>query len=88
MQRLAYLLPLTERGYFWSMLYHENYSRFQALEIIRESEFQELKNQGEDDSIANKCADAKHSMYSQLNNAAIEGCLEDLFDFRPTVTNS
>ena len=69
------------------MLYHQNYSRSQALEIIRENEFRATKSEGEDDLIANKCADAMYSMYSRLNNAAIEGCLEDIYDFRPTVTD-
>ena len=69
------------------MLFHDSFTRFQALEIIRENEFRALKNEGEDDSIANKCADALHSMYSKLSNAAIEGCLEDLYDFRPNVTD-
>ena len=68
------------------MLFHTEYSRFQALEIIRENEFQVNYKDGESESICNQCADAMWKFYSRTSDAVIAGCLEDIFGQRPLIS--
>ena len=68
------------------MLFHTEYSRFQALEIIRENEYQVNHKDGESESICNQCADAMWKFYSRTSDAVIAGCLEDIFGQRPIIT--
>ena len=67
-------------------MFHTEYSRFQALEIIRENEFQDNIREGEDESISNKCADAMWKFYSRTSNDVIAGCLDDYYGDRPIIT--
>lgn len=69
------------------MLFHTEYSRFQALEIIRENEYQVNRSSGESEGISNQCADAIYRFYSKSSNAVLEGCLEDIYGQRPVIKN-
>ena len=68
-------------------MWHSEYTRFQALEIIRENEYQDNRNEGEDESISNQCADAMFNFYSRTSNDVIAGCLEDYYGERPVITD-
>lgn len=70
-----------------NIMLHTEYTRYQALEIIRENEFKVNRLDGETETISNQCADAMWNFYSRTSNAVIAGCLEDIYGERPVITD-
>ena len=69
------------------MLYHTSYSRFQALNIIRENAFQETAQEGESFATCTDTADRMFDFYQGRSNAVIAGALEDIHGYRPVIND-
>ena len=67
------------------ILFHTSYTRFQALEIIRENAFREERN-SEPEDIANKVADEVFYFYQRCSNHVIAGQLQDIANTDDQIT--
>lgn len=71
-----------------SLLIHNTYSRYDALEIIREQAFRACSEEGDSFQECHETAESVYKFYLKGSNKVLEGQLEDIFNYRPTVTNS
>ena len=69
------------------ILFHDTYSRYQALEIIREQAFRACLEEGESFQECNDTANGVYKFYLKASNKVLEGQLEDIGNYRPTVVN-
>ena len=63
------------------------YTRYQALEIIRQTAFEAESEQGESFSDCHDTAEHVYKFYLKVSNKVLEGQLEDILGERPTVTD-
>ena len=68
------------------VLFHTTYSRYDALEIIREQAFRACSEEGDSFWECHNTAKGVYKFYLKCSNKVLEGQLEDLFGERPTVT--
>ena len=68
-------------------MWHTTYTRYQALEIIRQTAFEAESEQGESFSDCHDTAEHIYKFYLKGSNKVLEGQLEDIFGERPTVTD-
>ena len=91
MQYLAVLLRQQGRIHLGKQMTatmcHTTYTRYQALEIIREQAFQAEARDGESFWDAHNTAELVYKFYFKGSNQVLEGQLEDIFGERPTVSD-
>jgi len=68
-------------------MWHTSYTRYQALEIIRQNAFEAESEQGESFSDCHDTAEHIYKFYLKGSNKVLEGQLEDILGERPTVTD-
>ena len=68
-------------------MWHTSYTRYQALEIIRQDAFEAEAKQGEAFNDCHWVAEHVYKFYLKGSNKVLEGQLEDIFGERPTVTD-
>ena len=68
-------------------LWHNSYTRYEALEIIREQAFRAEVDEGESFMDCHNTAEHVYKFYLKVSNQALEGELEDIFGLRPLVTD-
>ena len=68
-------------------MFHTSYTRYQALEIIRQTAFEAESEQGESFSDCHDTAEHVWRFYFKGSNKVLEGQLEDIFGERPVVTD-
>jgi len=71
-----------------SILFHNTYSRYDALEVIREQAFRACSEEGESFQECHETAEGVYQFYLRCSNKVLEGQLEDIFNYRPTVTTN
>jgi len=68
-------------------MFHTSYTRYQALEIIRQDAFEAEVNDGESFMDCHNTAEHIYRFYFKGSNKVLEGQLEDIFGERPSVTD-